>query len=145
AGLLVGIIGVGLVVGLDIRAGGFLPIAEVLLVAVCYAVGPAILSRYLGGQPGVAVMAFALAACAAVYAPAAALNWPPALPSPSVLLAVGVLAFVCTALAFVLFGELIAEIGPVRSTVITYVNPAVAAVLGVVALGENLTPAMLGG
>jgi drug/metabolite transporter (DMT)-like permease len=144
-GLLVGIVGVGLVVGLDIRAGGWLPITEVLLVAVCYAVGPAILSRYLAGQPGVAVMAFALAACAVVYAPIAALHWPTTVPSPSVLFAVGILALVCTALAFVLFGELIAEIGPVRSTVITYVNPAVAAVLGVVALGESLTLAMIGG
>ena len=36
------------------------------------------------------------------------------------------LALVCTALAFVLFFELIVEVGPARSTVITYVNPAVA-------------------
>jgi len=145
AGLLVGIVGVGLVVGLDIRAGNWFPIAQVLLVAVCYAVGPAILSRYLADQPGVAVMAFALAATAIAYVPLAVLTWPAAMPSPSALFAVALLALICTALAFVLFAQLIAEIGPVRSTVITYVNPAVAAVLGVVALGENLTPAMIGG
>jgi drug/metabolite transporter (DMT)-like permease len=43
----------------------------------------------------------------------------------------------CTALAFILFFYLIAEIGPVRATVITYVNPAVAVVLGVAFLGES--------
>jgi drug/metabolite transporter (DMT)-like permease len=52
---------------------------------------------------------------------------------------VAVLAVVCTALAFVLFFALIAEIGPVRATVITYINPAVAAVLGVLVLSENFT------
>ena len=53
-----------------------------------------------------------------------------------------VLALVCTALAFLLFFALIAEVGPVRATVITYVNPAVAAVLGVAALGERFTAGM---
>lgn len=145
AGLLIGIVGVGLVVGFDVRGGSLLPIAQVMLVSVCYAVGPAILTRYLADQPSVAVMALALAATALVYAPIAAFSWPDRLPSASVLLAVAVLAVVCTALAFVLFGKLVAEIGPVRSTVITYVNPAVAAVLGVLALGETLTAAMIGG
>ena len=57
---------------------------------------------------------------------------------------VGVMAvsIVCTAAAFMLFGALIDEVGPVRATVITYVNPAVAAVLGVVVLRETLTVAM---
>ena len=49
------------------------------------------------------------------------------------------LAVICTALAFVLFFELIVEVGPARSTVITYVNPAVAVLLGVLVLGEPFT------
>ena len=52
------------------------------------------------------------------------------------------LGVICTALAFVVFFKLIAEVGPVRATVITYVNPAVAAVLGVAILGEHLTAGM---
>jgi len=64
-----------------------------------------------------------------VYAPVAAVEWPSAVPSANVLVAVAILAVVCTATAFVLFAALIGEIGPVRATVITYVNPAVAAVL----------------
>ena len=55
------------------------------------------------------------------------------------------LGLVCSALAFVLFFALIAEIGPVRSTVITYVNPAVALLLGVVLLSEPLTVGVIGG
>ena len=45
----------------------------------------------------------------------------------------------CTAIAFLLFFELIAEVGPTRAMVITYVNPAVALVLGVAILGEPFT------
>ena len=55
---------------------------------------------------------------------------------------VATLALVCTALAFVLFFALIAETGPVRATVITYVNPAVAALLGVAVLNERFTAGM---
>ena len=53
-----------------------------------------------------------------------------------------VLGLVCTALAFVVFFALIAEIGPARATVITYVNPAVAVVLGLLLLNEQFTAGM---
>jgi drug/metabolite transporter (DMT)-like permease len=49
---------------------------------------------------------------------------------------------ICTAAAFLVFFRLIAEVGPARATVITYVNPAVAVALGVIILGERLTPAI---
>ncbi len=55
------------------------------------------------------------------------------------ILALAGLGVVCTALAFLLFFALIAEVGPVRATVITYVNPAVALALGVAVLGEPFT------
>jgi drug/metabolite transporter (DMT)-like permease len=55
------------------------------------------------------------------------------------------LAVICTALAFLLFFALIGEVGPVRATVITYINPAVAAVLGVALLDEHLTTGMIVG
>jgi len=52
------------------------------------------------------------------------------------------LASICTALAFIVFFALIADIGPARATVITYVNPAVAVLLGVALLGERFTAGM---
>ena len=67
------------------------------------------------------------------------MSWPSALPSGWVLAALAGLAVVCTATAFILFFQLIAEVGPARATVITYVNPAVAVALGVAVLGEPLT------
>ena len=142
AGLLVGLAGVAAIVGLDLRATGWLPLAEMAVVAVCYAVGPAILSRFLSGLPSMGVIAAALGVCAAGYAPAAVVQWPRTIPSTGVFASVAVLALICTALAFLLFFALIAEIGPVRATVITYINPAVAAVAGVLVLHELFTAGM---
>jgi drug/metabolite transporter (DMT)-like permease len=53
-----------------------------------------------------------------------------------------VLAAACTAVAFLVFFALIGEVGPNRALVITFVNPAVAVVLGVLLLGEPLTVGM---
>ena len=64
------------------------------------------------------------------------------MPSTDVLISIAVLGVLCTAAAFLIFAALIAEIGPVRSTVITYINPAVATLLGVVVLDETFTIAM---
>jgi len=139
AGLLIGLVGVAAIVGFDLRASDGWALAAMAVVAVAYAVGPAILSRYLTGVPSVSVIGISLTACALVYAPVAALQWPHSVPTPNVLASVAVLSVVCTATAFLLFFALVAEIGPVRATVITYINPAVAAVLGITVLRESFT------
>jgi len=144
AGLLAGLGGVALLAAPHLAGGGAWPVAEVILVALGYATGPLIASRKLGDLPGLGMTAVCLAAATVVYSPAAALTWPGRLPSASVLASLAALALLCTALAFVLFFRLIAEVGPARATVITYVNPAVAVALGVGVLGEPLTPAILG-
>ncbi len=143
-GLLAGLAGVALLVGPGASGGDAWSIAEVLIVAVCYATGPLIASRKLAQAPPLAMTAVCLGLAAIAYAPAAALTWPSVMPSGRVLLALGTLAVLCTAVAFLVFFRLIAEIGPARATVITYVNPAVAVTLGVLILGERLTPAMAG-
>lgn len=142
AGLLLGLGGVALIVGFDLRFSSPIALLEMALVVVGYALGPAILSRFLTGIPSVVVIGVSLAMCAVAYAPFAVLQLPHHVPSLAVLGSVAVLAVVCTALAFLLFFELIAEVGPVRSTVITYINPAVAALLGVAVLRESLTLGM---
>ncbi|HEX8940414.1 MAG TPA: DMT family transporter [Candidatus Limnocylindrales bacterium] len=141
-GLLVGLVGVAAIVGVDLQVSNALAIGEVGLVVVGYAIGPAILARPLAGLPSLGVMALSLSASALVYAPIAALERPASVPSAGAVLAVVILAVVCTAVAFLLFAALIEAIGPVRSTVITYVNPAVAALLGVGVLHEPLTVGM---
>jgi drug/metabolite transporter (DMT)-like permease len=144
-GLALGVAGVAAIVGVNLEGASFTPIAEVGLVAVCYAVGPAMLQRWLADLPALGVIAASLALTALAYIPIAAFSLPEQRPSAAAIGSVLGLAVVCTAIAFLLFFALIAEIGPVRATVITYVNPAVAAVLGVTILGEHLTAGMVVG
>ena len=138
-GLMIGLVGVAAVVGSNVGASDPAAFLEMALVVVGYAVGPAILARRLGGLPSVVVMALSLSLCALVYAPIAAAQRPAVVPSAGALASIAILGIVCTAVAFVLFSALIDEIGPVRATVITYINPAVASVLGVLVLNESFT------
>jgi drug/metabolite transporter (DMT)-like permease len=139
AGLLVGLVGVAAIVGFDLGTVNSFAIVEIGLVAVCYAIGPIILSRHLAALPALDVVTASLVLAAIAYAPLAAARWPSTLPSGRVLASVAGLAVLCTAIAFLVFFALIGEVGPVRATVITYVNPVVAAVLGVSVLGEHVT------
>jgi len=141
-GLLIGLVGVAAIVGGDYATSDPTALLQIVVVVVGYAVGPAILARRLGGLPTVGVMALSLALCAVVYIPIAAADIPSVMPSTNVVASVVILAVVCTAVAFLVFAALIDEVGPVRATVITYVNPAVAAVLGVLVLHEQFSPAM---
>jgi drug/metabolite transporter (DMT)-like permease len=138
-GLSIGLVGVGVLVGFDVSSSTFGAIAEVLVVAICYAIGPYIINRKLSDLPALGVIASSLLLAALAYAPAAIVQLPHAWPSGEVIAAVVTLGVVCTALAFLIFFALIGEIGPVRATVITYVNPAVAVTLGVLLLHERLT------
>ena len=143
-GLVLGFLGVGALVGLDVGDLDLLAITEMMIVALCYASGPIILTRSLADLNGLAVMACSLTMAALVYSPAAIISPPVDVPAKA-WLSVGVLALVCTAIAFVTFAKLIAEVGPTRATIITYVNPAVALSLGVVVLDEHVTTGMMVG
>lgn len=139
AGLGLGFLGVAALVGLDVGASDIAAVAEVVLVALGYALGALIIARKLSGLPLFGVVAASLTLTFVVYAPVGIAQLPSTLPSPEVVFAVAVLGVVCTAVAFLLFLPLVAEVGPARATVITYVNPAVALALGVTFLAEPLT------
>ncbi|HEX4250096.1 MAG TPA: EamA family transporter [Pseudonocardia sp.] len=142
-GLGLGLAGVVLLAAPHLSGGTAWPVVELLLVAVGYATAPVIAARQLADVPNLLMTASCLGLAALVYAVPAALTWPTALPSGPVLFSLGALAVVCTALAFVLFFELIREVGPARAVVFTYVNPAVAVAAGVLLLGEPLTTAVV--
>lgn len=139
AGLVIGFVGVGALVGLDFRADDLAAVVEILLVALGYATGATIIARRLSTLPSLGVVAASLAITAIVYAPIGVAQLPASPPSGSVVFAVAVLSIVCTALGFMLFFPLIAEVGSARATVITYLNPAVALLLGIAILSEPLT------
>lgn len=145
AGMVVGLAGVALLLGLDVGSRELLPVAAVALVVIGYGTAPLIVTRCLPGVPSTGINALALAATALVYLPFGAPRLAGPVPSGQVVLAVGVLALVCTVFALLLFFALIREVGANRALVITFVNPAVAIVLGVVVLAEPVTVGMVVG
>ncbi len=144
-GLLVGLLGVAVLLGFDASTSSASAVLEMIVVVVCYAVGPLIISRRLAGLSSRLVMTASIGLCALGYAPFVLTHLPRALPSARGMAAVVVLGVVCTALAFIVFFHLISEVGPVRATVVTYVNPAVAVALGVALLHEPLTRGIVAG
>lgn len=144
-GLGVGIIGVALLVGVDPEAGAiaWLPVGMVLVAAVGYALGPVIINRTLGVADSATVIGMSLAGVSVLYLPVVVPRWPAEVPSPAALGSLAVLTLVCTVAAFLIFFALIDEVGPVRATIVTYINPAVAILLGVLFLGEEVTAGLL--
>lgn len=140
-GIVLGMLGVAALVGLDVGGSDLLSVGQMALVAIGYALGPAIVSRWMPEVPGVGLVALSLAGAAIIYVPIVLFGGglPTAVPSTSVIVAIIVLAGMCSGLAFLLMIGLIAEIGPVKVTTITYLNPAVAILAGVLVLGELVT------
>ncbi|HEY5978020.1 MAG TPA: DMT family transporter [Microlunatus sp.] len=142
AGLLIGLAGVAVLVGLDVHVEDFVAILQILGVVIGYAIGPIIISRQLADLPPIGVITASLIIASVVYAPFAVVLRPVTV-SPAAVGSVVVLAVVCTAAAFLVMFALIAEAGPARMTLITYVNPAVAILLGALVLGEPITTGLI--
>jgi drug/metabolite transporter (DMT)-like permease len=146
-GMLVGLGGVVALVGIDIggRGSELVGAAAVLAATFGYACGPLIVKRHLSGADPLGPVAGALGIASIMLLPFAIGGFPSHTPSNQALASVAVLGLVCTALAFLIFFRLIAEIGPSRATIITYVNPVVALALGVAILDEHLTTGAVAG
>ena len=146
-GLFVGLGGVVVLFGIDVAGSTDELIGAlcILLATVGYAGGPMVVKRYLAGADPMGPVAVAMLLATIFLAPAALLSAPSEMPSGDAVAAIVVLGLVCTALAFVLYFTLIAEVGPSRASVITYINPVVAVALGVTLLGESLTAGAVAG
>ena len=146
-GMLVGLSGVVALMGIDVagRSSELIGALAVLAATFGYACGPLIAKRHLTAGDPLGPVAGALGIASIYLLPLALAGWPTETPSGDAVASVVVLGLVCTALAFLLFFRLIAEIGPSRATIITYVNPVVALALGVAILGEQVTTGAVAG
>jgi len=138
-GLLVALGGVVLLLGPGAAADDPWAVTQVLLAALGYATAPMIADRWLRSVPVIPLTATCLGLSALVYAPIVLATGPHPWPDTDAILALAALGAVCTALAFVLFFGLIAEVGAARSTLVAYLNPVVAVVLGALVLDEPFT------
>jgi drug/metabolite transporter (DMT)-like permease len=122
-----------------------LGVGAVILASLGYAIAPAVSSRTIGHLDSVGVIALSMGIVAAIYAVPGFMALPAALPKATIdgWVALIVLGVVCSAIAFILFFDLIKEIGAARATLITYPNTAVAFLLGIVFLSEPITLGMI--
>ncbi len=142
SGIALGFAGVVILLGIGTVGGtlGWVGVACTLVATVGYAVGPLIAQRYLARIDGLGAATASLAVAAVVLLPAAIWTAPLARPSALVLTSIAVLGIVCTAIGLVLFFMLIKHAGASRAAIITYVNPAIATLLGVALLHERFGP-----
>jgi len=140
-GLIVGFIGVIAVVGLESITGNsdLISIAMVLIASMGYAYAINMVNRRIPEVPGLALNTWAMIITSIVFLPFAIVQRPTQMPSVEVVLSVIGLGVLCTALAFTMFFKVIAEIGPPRASLVTYLNTAVAVVLGIIILSEPIT------
>lgn len=145
SGLVLGIGGVCALLGFGISAAQIPVALSVVVVSVGYATAPWVVENYLQDVPPIGVLALACTLCALGYAPAAALSMPTRTLSASVIGSAAGLTVLCTIVAFLLAFSLIREVGAMRTTLITYVNPVVAVALGVGVLHERFSVVMVAG
>lgn len=147
-GLVIGFLGVFSLVGIDALSGAIdiVPVSMLAVSAICYAIAPIVAGRAMPNVSGLSLSAVALAMVSVIYAPFAMFSLPTDIakgPEVSAWVSIIILGAVSSAVAFVLFFELIKHVGPRRATLITYLNLLVASVLGIVFLSEPLTTGIL--
>jgi drug/metabolite transporter (DMT)-like permease len=142
AGILVGFVGLIGLVGYESIIGSSDPlsIAMMLVTAMSYSYAVNMISQKLPDVSGIAINAVAMIFTAIAYAPLMIVQFPEASTvSKEAALSLIALGVFSTALAFISYFIVMKEIGPARASVITYVNTAIAVVLGVLILSEPLT------
>ena len=140
AGLAIGFIGVAALLGTGSISGllGWAGVGCMVLSTMCYAIGPLIIQRHMHGLDSIGPLALSLLVASVILLIPALIDLPAALPSAAALASIAVLGVVCTAVAMLLMFYLVHHAGASRASVITYINPVVATMLGVLVLDEHL-------
>jgi drug/metabolite transporter (DMT)-like permease len=144
-GLLIGFAGVLALLGLDSSGGAhqWAGVACVIVATAGYVIGPLVVQKHLAEVDELGAIAASLLVASLVLLPLALLTAPATLPSATSLWSILILGTVCTAGALLLYFYLIGEAGAARASVVAYVCPAVAALLGVLVLGERFSAGMI--
>ena len=139
-GLAMGFLGVAALLGTGSVSGylGWLGVGCMVIATLCYAIGPLIIQRHMQGLDSIGPLTASLAVGSVILLIPALFQLPRSIPSAAALVSIAVLGIVCTAVAMLLMFYLVNHAGASRATVITYINPVVATLLGVWVLGEHL-------
>jgi drug/metabolite transporter (DMT)-like permease len=138
-GLLLGLFGVVVLLGIDSvnTTQQWIGVACIFGAVIGYAIGPLIVQRYLSDVDEIGALSASLIVSAVVLLPAALWTAPHTLPSILSMASLATLGIFSTALALLLYFYLINHAGAARSSVVAYVCPGIAALLGVFVLREQ--------
>jgi drug/metabolite transporter (DMT)-like permease len=135
-GLAIGFVGVALLVGAQPQ-GKLLAALAVVAMALCYAIGTLLAGRYLRGTQPLVVALSSTAVSTIAVLPAGIIQAPAEMWHGETIAAILVLGFVGTAIAYLLFFELIQRAGANYATLVTYLVPPIALAYGAIFLGES--------
>ena len=140
-GILIGFIGIILVVGIESLSGkqSILAIFMIIVAAIGYAWAVTMINSKVPHIDPISINGIAMVMTAIFYLPIAVATAPNSMPSMKVITSLIILGLFPTALAFILFFELIKDIGTARGSLVTYLNTAFAVLLGVLILSEPFT------
>ena len=143
-GIILGFLGLILVVGIESLSGNsdLLSIAMVIVASMGYAYAVIMITSNLPLVDGIAINGLAMAITTMFWTPLAIAQWPAQISMNSALALISLGVF-STAFAFIVFFKVVAEIGPARSSLVAYLNTAIAVVLGVIILKEPLTAGII--
>lgn len=148
AGLVVGACGVAAITSFgSLPASAMLPfaIAACILATACYGLGGVYIKKKAADLPPRAMAAGSQFAAGAIVLPLAAAFPPAAMPSPSTIAALAVFALLCSAIAYLIYYKLMAELGPTKALTVTFLIPVFGMLWGRILLGERISLAMIGG
>ena len=147
AGMVIGLGGVALVVGVESvqSTGELLGALAMVGAAVFYALSSFVVKGRYGHLAAIQTSAISVTVAAVACLPAAVLTWPAQAPGLRAIAAVVALGVVGTALAFVIFYELIAQVGAGRASLVSYLAPGVALLYGALLLDETITAVAVAG
>ena len=139
-GLALGLAGVAALLGFGSIKGllGWTGVACMVVATLGYAIGPLIIQRHFRGLDSIGPVAMSLLVASIVLLVPAALAMPRSTPSALALSSIAMLGVVCTAAAMLLMFYLVGHAGASRASIVTYINPAIATLLGVLLLSEHL-------
>jgi drug/metabolite transporter (DMT)-like permease len=146
AGLLIGLSGVALLTGWNpsaVEVPPFWAVGLTLGAAALYGLAGVYAKKYTAGIPPQAQATGSQMAAALMLLPPALFAMPQAVPSMLVWANIVALAAISSALAFMLYFRLIANIGPVRTVSVNYLTPLFGVAGGVLFLDEKLTANIL--
>jgi drug/metabolite transporter (DMT)-like permease len=143
-GIALGLIGIVFLVGIETLNdfGNMRALIQVLVASAAYAYAVNMITRKAPETSGVAINGIAMALSTIIFAPFAITHLPSQTPSSEAILATIGLGIICTAFAFWIFFIVLNEIGAARASLVVYPNTAVAVVLGIFLLDEQLTLAI---